>query len=1197
MDPKKIHNLSKLIRQQGDKLLTSEFKFTLTGELLRALNDSFSLIIDDQELMTAPQTFQVIRPNNSKSNVFRELMFIYDFIQKTLVLKLTKYIDDETIDDDDSCTLDISKFRNLTTLEIQRVCIKRIVGLQQLRQQLQELVVEKSLTDIKDLIMHCAGDNCSGFIWNSLKRLDFSYNNLERVDNSFEFTPYLQFLNLSHNKIVQISALVYLPNLKILNLSYNHLTNIPKLNIESYRRLQVLIMNDNFIEDISGLARLDALLELDMSSNFLLDHALLLPLCTLNALTYLNLSGNPLAFHPKHRVATCRYLSRNAATVMFQLDSELLSKQEKSLAGSYENYYPIYGHRIRTTSNNTHTPTTKSISTPDNTSLSSNHSFNSTLNGSIQKKMKQPRSISEIEESGKIPEVKSPIERKLLREGSKDHLATKREIEQLREQYGNEWLFNQDLIAGYENGQQRGLESGNLLSTSPIQIQMDESFEKSQPLECSTPQDKKLLDAGNVEKEETVYGSVIDDNATGPSDYQTPFESTFTTEDSEDNTVISDPEDNEATFLVVDETTKEDLILILAEKIIKERDAMTSRTLTKWGIITLQSVERVRSNIIHLTFDTIRKDKKERYYRLEPACCQEVEKILRDYLSSRPLHEMNQAVYKCPKCNSQFCKDRESDDRRKYRQNDLKCPSCGNKYIIEIQKTSKCATSPKSSFLPGNVLSNMSTMKRPASSISIDKKKDVEDSAVGISKTSHSFSSIESAFDSNQSVAGSSVEVLSECSSSQISHTSQSSIEVIDRKPSEERRISTAPSLDTIDDDGDKNAILEETLTAVTEEKPSSELEKPKVVINIGNVNLTESSSSGSVCESVCTAYEQNGKKKSSSDEPKNALEGIFKTSSLLLSKTVAKKETEPMNHPSKPIQYNYENLSAVDHRLKLYIFQNVLEDNDEKFMWLVKCTVVEDDTSSNFTPSPALIVLSTKKIYLLRIVGPETENIEAWLRKSMTYAIDQIVMIRSILFGTGLSFRLKTNFNFHILLRDEKLSAVLEKHLTTSNQTLEINRDISQHVNTKLLDITKQFELKYLALYKSCNTSVSSATDVNVEMEPKKSIDCGILVVTTEAIHLTTNFGWLCESVSTRAVNECNHIVKTQPMTNLVELEGVTKESFTFIFMNELENTIEKWKLTFDSYSRIAKLLEVTDEIWRKIFCLPLISEEQILS
>lgn len=75
---------------------------------------------------------------------------------------------------------------------------------------------------------------------------------------------------------------------------------------------------------------------------------------------------------------------------------------------------------------------------------------------------------------------------------------------------------------------------------------------------------------------------------------------------------------------------------------------------------------------------------------------------------------------------------------------DIKCPSCGNKYIIEIQKTSKCATSPKSSFFPGTVLSTMNAMQRPASSISIEKKK-VEENAIGgggIPKTSHSFSSI-----------------------------------------------------------------------------------------------------------------------------------------------------------------------------------------------------------------------------------------------------------------------------------------------------------------------------------------------------------------------------------------------------------------------------------------------------------------------
>lgn len=622
-----------------------------------------------------PQKFQVTKPNNSKSNVFRELMFVYDFIQKTFILKITKYLDDPM--EDDNCIIDISKFRSLTTLEIIRVPIKRIVGLQQLRSQLQEICCERSLSNVKDLIMFCAGDKSSGFIWNSLKRADFSYNNLEIIDNSFEFTPYLQHLNLSHNKIFHVSALVWCPNLKVLNLSFNQLTSIPKLNNESHRRLQVLIINDNLIEDIAGLVRLDSLLELDLSGNCLLDHSLLLPLCTLSSLRYLNLSGNPLSFHPKHRSATCRFLSRNAASPHFQLDGTHLSRHEKSLTGTYENHYPIFGHRMMTVSTSSsratpQTPSTKSISnTPDNSSLGSMNSL--ILNEkhvipsehtSNQKRMK-PRCV-EIEDSGsnhKQSDNKSPPGKKLLKEGSKDHLTTKREIELLREQFGSEWLYNQGNVVGFEESDENAsarkkLAYGDLLSSSPA-LRMDESFEHSNPTDSSTPIDETV-----VLNDGSFYNSVTENESTGNSVYASALEDTFNPDiEDEEDVAISEPEENEVQFIVSDEMTKEDLILVVSEMNIKEKDAMNGRTLAKWGLSTFESVERTRSSLIRLTFDTIRKDKRERQYRMDAKCCQELERILRDYLSTRPLSEMNQTVYKCPKCNSQF--SREIDERKK----------------------------------------------------------------------------------------------------------------------------------------------------------------------------------------------------------------------------------------------------------------------------------------------------------------------------------------------------------------------------------------------------------------------------------------------------------------------------------------------------------------------------------------------------
>lgn len=283
-------------------------------------------------------------------------------------------------------------------------------------------------------------------------------------------------------------------------------------------------------------------------------------------------------------------------------------------------------------------------------------------------------------------------------------------------------------------------------------------------------------------------------------------------------------------------------------------------------------------------------------------------------------------------------------------------------------------------------------------------------------------------------MAGSSVEILSECSSSHVSQTSQSSIEILDpfgsRKPSEERRVSTAPSLDTIDDKL-QECILENTLVSSTDDKKVVE-EQPKAVI--GNVNLTESSSSG---ESVQTAYEQNGKKKSDSQEeelPKSSpLESIFKQSQMLLSKS-KKKESDPVSsHPSKPIQYNYDDLSILDHRLKLYCFQNVL-DNDDKILWLVKCIIVEENL--NYNPKLALLLMTTRKFYILKICGDEQEDITTWIQKSsVSNSIDNVEMIQALPFSNGFTFKINNATKFHVILRDDNLSTILQKHITTSSK------------------------------------------------------------------------------------------------------------------------------------------------------------------
>lgn len=383
MDPRQITRLAKLLRENGDKVLSSEYKITLTGSLLRALNDSFTLITDPNETCT-PNTFQVLKPNNAKSEVFRELQIIYDFVQKAQILCLLAIPSEEPFDGE----IDIKKFRNLKRLEVQKIPIEQITGIQRIRAHLQELICSKSITSIESIIAHCGGDNATGFLWNELKMADFSYNSLKTIDCSLEFVSNLQQLNLSHNQIVSCDAIKWLPNLKKLNLSYNNLSRIPQ-SIAS-RRLQSLVLTNNFIEDLKGLPKLEALSELNLADNCILDHAALEPLGSLIALQDLQLHGNPIACHPNHREETCKYLHKNVASVkvrvapkidsctltgfcyllyiyfchafqilfylQFILDYQPLSKYEKNLVGYFQSFnnwskkYPRRSSRLKPSS-------------------------------------------------------------------------------------------------------------------------------------------------------------------------------------------------------------------------------------------------------------------------------------------------------------------------------------------------------------------------------------------------------------------------------------------------------------------------------------------------------------------------------------------------------------------------------------------------------------------------------------------------------------------------------------------------------------------------------------------------------------------------------------------------------------------------------------------------------------------------------
>ncbi|XP_072876202.1 serine/threonine-protein kinase 11-interacting protein isoform X4 [Chlorocebus sabaeus] len=111
-----------------------------------------------------------------------------------------------------------------------------------------------------------------------------------------------------------------------LDISYNRLHLVPRMG-PSGAALGILILRGNELRSLHGLEQLRNLRHLDLAYNLLEGHRELSPLWLLTELRKLYLEGNPLWFHPAHRVATAQYLSPRAreATTGFLLDGKVLS--------------------------------------------------------------------------------------------------------------------------------------------------------------------------------------------------------------------------------------------------------------------------------------------------------------------------------------------------------------------------------------------------------------------------------------------------------------------------------------------------------------------------------------------------------------------------------------------------------------------------------------------------------------------------------------------------------------------------------------------------------------------------------------------------------------------------------------------------------------------------------------------------------
>ncbi|KZC15076.1 Serine/threonine-protein kinase 11-interacting protein, partial [Dufourea novaeangliae] len=431
-----IVELGKLLRQNGDKVLSASSKLSLSTTLLYNLNKAFSSIVDKPEDLES--SFQVC--NSSEIDIFCHLKFLHDFVQKTVGLKVTCCTNNTKI------PVDITKFKHLKYLELKKINIESVKGLQSVRGQLESVISagRKGICTVSQLLESCGGDAGIGFLWSSLKHLALPHNALERLDASLELAPWLQIIDLSHNLITSADELSCLPNLKYVNLGYNKLDTIPVFNKAASHSLQVLVLKSNYIENLSGLQNLEYLQELDLSFNCLMEHSTLWVLEKMSTLLWILLEGNPLSYHPKHRLVSIKYLRPRFSLSKFVLDHLPLSKSEKQVITENRLFttrseQSISNEFLTSVSNSLNSSSLSvSVTAPtmnefDGAEKSTENSFEKCYSKNKKKSNVKKAVITEDDHGKKCLNINT--------ETSKDHLETKKQILALRKQFGEDkWL-------------------------------------------------------------------------------------------------------------------------------------------------------------------------------------------------------------------------------------------------------------------------------------------------------------------------------------------------------------------------------------------------------------------------------------------------------------------------------------------------------------------------------------------------------------------------------------------------------------------------------------------------------------------------------------------------------------------------------------------------------------------------------------
>ncbi|XP_052804565.1 uncharacterized protein LOC128234391 [Mya arenaria] len=722
-----VLELTDLLQKNESKVLSGETNLCLTPSSLCILDNTFRRFSENSEdvPLTPGKNVSKARQEAEKRRWKENIRALYDFVLKVKALKIIH--GSSTM----RTPVKIARFQSITVLEVKKLPIHMVEGLSRVRGQLSEITVSKCLQDVKDLLEICGGDRSPGLVWSYLRNLYLSFNSLKHLDTSLRFVPFVEVLDLSHNNLTETKEyLTYLTELTRVNLGYNMLSVVPTFSSTCKHKLGTIVLRSNQLDKIDGIEELQGLQELDIADNFLLDHKCLEPLEELTRLNVLCVSGNPMCYKPQHRILTVGHLSSLCGFGAFLLDGKRLNGEEISVLK--QNKYRNYQNEI------TNDPEQEDHD--DETEVKviavSQHSMKKKRGHRRVPSKERIPAISNIEDSlmeqhlsGSTGATPSSSYKDRSTELSAEAEEEKKRYEIMRKHYSHDWLKaltaekSQDLTDSSDKSKSRDeadvrakrepspnfRNSKNDIRTkspvNPTSMNKPEPARVEEVIKATVNKPLTSSISPHISDTTDIYSQPVksaskDSMKSGIASAsasvlqiysQTSVDFPTTSASTIDSGIYG--EECEPFFVLLPEKNMTSLILTMNDRFLIEKDQNGHKigSLDLKCLLTVNRREEICDggkdqigglmyNVIHLTFDMVKKDARKRTYALEDENdAMSLESLLSKHIQSS---DEQYNLMECLKCQKDFKQLSEESQPNSL----LKCPSCGSNMVIGSSK-------------------------------------------------------------------------------------------------------------------------------------------------------------------------------------------------------------------------------------------------------------------------------------------------------------------------------------------------------------------------------------------------------------------------------------------------------------------------------------------------------------------------------